>query len=376
MCVPKNCPFSCSPAFPSSTLTCLFLHILYLVILCYVLDDMVYWSHSLLFMHVLDIYSGKSFPIYVFLMDRSTFSNFSIILYRFLSFCSSYIAMSVSDTVGPADAPWDTPDPLTCVRQLQSLVGLGFNVGHESAGDLQTLIQSAMSGIRKEVDLHMDFMGTEHVEHKTDHQLQRKMVRFWKCSAVTLHENQTFYVGDTEPESDHVYYQWNKMKNLPGWWVKKIWHSYDGWLLVTKKEEFSLLVFDPPRQLDQRVLVEETISSEGSMESQRQTLVARTMVVNLEQIYILTKPSAAQLEKLKVDFVKKAIQVLCWECFHIGLLKRNFKMWLQTSPYNTPGFPYGRFSAVDYDMTWQEVLDIHQIPHDQRHIHLRAHQSF
>ena len=182
--------------------------------------------------------------------------------------------MSVSDTVGPADAPWDTPDPLTCVRQLQSLVGLCFNVGHESAGDLQTLIQSAMSGIRKEVDLHMDFMGIEHVEHKMDHQLQRKMVRFWKCAAVTLHESQTFYVGDTEPESDNVYYQWNKMKNLPGWWVKKIWHSYDGWLLVAKKEEFSLLVFDPPRQLDQRILVEETISSEGSIEPQRQTMVA------------------------------------------------------------------------------------------------------
>ena len=88
----------------------------------------------------------------------------------------------------------------------------------------------------------------------------------------------------------------------------------------------------------------------------------RTMVVNLEQIYILTITSATQLETLKVDFVKKAIQVLCWECFQIGILK-------------TPGFPYGRFCAVDYDMTWKEVLDIHQIPHDHRHIHLRAHHS-
>ena len=95
----------------------------------------------------------------------------------------------------------------------------------------------------------------------------------------------------------------------------------------------------------------------------------RTMVVNLE----LT--SATQLETLKVDFVKKAIQVLCWECFQIRILKRNFKMWLQTSPYNTPGLPYGRFCAVDYDMTWKEVLDLHQIPHDHRHIHLRAHHS-
>ena len=94
----------------------------------------------------------------------------------FIEWCSAILRASSTDTlslillalpcrspntVGPAAAPWDTPDPLTCVRQLQSLVGLGFNVGHESAGDLQTLIQSAMSGIRKEVDLHLDFMGTE-----------------------------------------------------------------------------------------------------------------------------------------------------------------------------------------------------------------------
>ena len=101
----------------------------------------------------------------------------------------------------------------------------------------------------------------------------------------------------------------------------------------------------------------------------------RTMVVNLEQIFILTITSATQLETLKVEFVKKAIQVLCWECIQIGNLKRNFKMWLQTAQYNTPGLPYGRFCAVDFDMTWKEVLDIHQIPHDHRYIHLRAHHS-
>ena len=96
------------------------------------------------------------------------------------------------------------------------------------------------------------------------------------------------------------------------------------------------------------------------------------VIINWEQIYILTITSASQLETLEVDFVKKAIQVICWECFKIGILKRNFKMWLQTSPYNTLGFPYGRFYAINYDMTWKEVLDSHQIPHDHRHIHLRA----
>ena len=98
-----------------------------------------------------------------------------------------------------------------------------------------------------------------------------------------------------------------------------------------------------------------------------------TMVLNLEKIYILTIKTSAQLQHLKVDCVKKAIQDLCWHCFHIGILKRNFKLWLQTYPYNTPGFPYGSFSPVNYDMTWQEVFNIHQIPHDYRQIHLRAH---
>ena len=62
----------------------------------------------------------------------------------------------------------------------------------------------------------------------------------------------------------------DKNANLPGWWVKKIWLSRDGWLLVAKKNEVSLLIHEAPRTVDQRNLVEETISSEGSIESQRQ----------------------------------------------------------------------------------------------------------
>ena len=64
------------------------------------------------------------------------------------------------------------------------------------------------------------------------------------------------------------------MQNLPGWWVKKIWHSYNGWLLVAKKEEFNLLIPDIPVPIDQRSLVEETLSSESSMEQQRQNMGA------------------------------------------------------------------------------------------------------
>ena len=72
------------------------------------------------------------------------------------------------------------------------------------------------------------------------------------------------------------------MQNLPGWWIKKVWHSYDGWLLVAKKDEFSLLVTEAPRQVDQRNLVEETIGSENRNESQRQNQAA-TMSKNALQ---------------------------------------------------------------------------------------------
>ena len=120
----------------------------------------------------------------------------------------------------------------------------------------------------------MDFLETEHVEHKTDLQYQRKMVRFWKCSSVTLHSSKTYTTADEEQDLDQVYYQWTRMQNLPGWWVKKIWHSHDGWLLVAKKEEFNLLVHDVPAPIDQRNLVEETLSSESSIEHQRQNMGA------------------------------------------------------------------------------------------------------
>ena len=182
--------------------------------------------------------------------------------------------MALASNVGPMDAPWNTPDPLTCVQQLQGLVGHGFSVGHDSTGDLQVLMQSALGGIRKEVDQHMDFLETEHVEQKTDHQYQRKMVRFRKCSTVTLHSSKTYTAGDTEQDIDQTYYQWTRMQNLPRWWDKKVWHSYDGWLLVAKKEEFNLLIPDVPVPVDQRSLVEETLSSESSMEHQRQNMGA------------------------------------------------------------------------------------------------------
>ena len=135
-------------------------------------------------------------------------------------------------------------------------------------------MHSALMGVRKEVEEHMELLETEHVEHKTDLHYHRKMVRFWKCSSVTLHPSKTYSLSDTEEDLNEVYFQWARLQNLPGWWVKKVWHSHDGWLLVAKKEEFNLLIPDTPPPLNQGELLGETLSSESSMEQQRQTLGA------------------------------------------------------------------------------------------------------
>ena len=186
----------------------------------------------------------------------------------------SSFAMAAASGASPAEGPWETPDALTSVYQLQGLLGQGFSIGHDSTGDLQALMHSAFGGVRKEVDQHMELLETEHVEHKTDPHYQRKMVRFWKCSSVTLHPSKNYTTDDVDQDLNHVYYQWARMQNLPGWWVKKIWHSQDGWLLVAKKEGFNLLIHDAPLPIDQRNLVEETLSSESSMENQRQNMGA------------------------------------------------------------------------------------------------------
>ena len=105
-----------------------------------------------------------------------------------------------------------TPDPLTCIRHLKSLVGHGLSLEHDSTGDLGALIQSALVGVRKEVDQRMEYLETEHVEHKTNPQHQRKMVRFWKCTDISLHASKAYTTGDTEQNFDQVYYQWTKMQ--------------------------------------------------------------------------------------------------------------------------------------------------------------------
>ncbi len=115
--------------------------------------------------------------------------------------------MASAGNLGPMDAPWNTPDPFTCVQQLQGLVGHGFNLGQDSAGDLQSLMQSALGGIRKEVDQHMDFLETEHVEQKTDHQaFGNAPLSFCSLPRLTLQETQkkTLTRPDSNAESPRM----------------------------------------------------------------------------------------------------------------------------------------------------------------------------
>ena len=92
-------------------------------------------------------------------------------------------------------------------------------------------------------------------------------------------------------------------------------------------------------------------------------------VVNLDSAHIFTFTSSA----LTVDYIKCAIQDLCWECFGLPLRKKDFKLWLQLHPPTLPLYPYGQYEPLDYDNHWIEVLNTHQIPFGQDQIHLRAH---
>ena len=97
------------------------------------------------------------------------------------------------------------------------------------------------------------------------------------------------------------------------------------------------------------------------------------LVDNLDNIHIFPFTSYTQLQDLNVDYIKSAIQELCWECFGSPLRKRDFKLWLQVLPPLLPRLPYGRYEALNYDNFWIEVLNAHQIPFGQSHIHIRAH---
>lgn len=98
-------------------------------------------------------------------------------------------------------------------------------------------------------------------------------------------------------------------------------------------------------------------------------------LLTMEKVDILTIGTMTAMCIGDADDLKKAIQDLCWTTFDVNIRRRTYKMWLQTAPYNSPHYPYGQFSAVDYDTTWQELLDNYQLPYTTRELHFRAHHS-
>ena len=126
---------------------------------------------------------------------------------------------------------------------------------------------------------------------------------------------------DLHSRRHQTYYQWTRMRNLPGWWVKKVWRSYDGWLLVAKKEEFNLLIPDNPAPLDQRNLVEETLSSESSMEDQRQNMGADMARQALQNFLHLPDGSLPTRERSRSPRVMLPLVLLLLHCPWLELLK-------------------------------------------------------
>ncbi len=121
-----------------------------------------------------------------------------------------------------------------------------------------------------------------------------------------------------------------------------------------------------------RINMEVTVDLEGLLPDGVQDPTTGQPVVNLDSISIFTFSTFSQLQDLTVDYIKRAIQELCWDGFRIPIRKRDFKLWLQVLPPSLQ-YPYGKFEPVDFDTFWIEVLNVHQIPFGSARLHLRAH---
>ncbi len=136
-------------------------------------------------------------------------------------------------------------------------------------------------------------------------------------------------------------------------------------------------VFEPqrPRVPSRRcrMNMEVTVDLEGILPDGVQDPLTGQPVVNLDSISIFTFSTFSQLQDLSVDYIKRAIQDLCWDGFSISIRKRDFKLWLQVIPPPSLLYPYGKFEPLDYDNHWIEVLNTHQIPFGSDRLHLRAH---
>ena len=115
------------------------------------------------------------------------------------------------------------------------------------------------------------------------------------------------------------------------------------------------------------------VDLEGILPDGIQDLRTGQPVVNLDSIPHFYFSTYSQLQDLTVDYIKRAIQDLCWECFRLPIRKRDFKLWLQVIPPPSLLYPYGKFEPLDYDNYRIEVLNAHQIPFGQDRIYLGAH---
>ena len=121
-----------------------------------------------------------------------------------------------------------------------------------------------------------------------------------------------------------------------------------------------------------RINMEVTVDLEGLLPDGAQDPTTGQPVVNLDSISTFTFSTFSQLQNLTVDYIKRAIQELCWDGLRFPIRKRDFKLWLQVTPPSLQ-YPYGKFEPLDYDTYWIEVLNVHQIPFGLDRLHLRAH---
>ena len=67
------------------------------------------------------------------------------------------------------------------------------------------------------------------------------------------------------------------------------------------------------------------------------------------------------MERTLVDDLKEHIRDYCWRYHQLHVRRRDFQLWVQTHPPNSPTFPRGHIDPLCFDSTWMEVLNMRQL---------------
>ena len=164
--------------------------------------------------------------------------------------------------------PWQTPDPLSAVQHLQSLLCTAESESrdHSVPQKVCTVVGDILANIEEKIKSHCKHKHLTHVEHRVDAAAGRDLVRIWKCTDV---QGCTEYSYNSESCPPGVYYDWQKIE-VVNIWIKKVWTTTTSWQMITRNDAEQQLLLSQDTEIpeakisDIGSLMEQAIESSAS----------------------------------------------------------------------------------------------------------------